>query len=63
MFINGQWIQAKDQKEFSVSNPANGEVKYGADFLLWFANYNVNPWTASAGAILSIKDRTIRKIV
>jgi succinate-semialdehyde dehydrogenase/glutarate-semialdehyde dehydrogenase len=26
MFINGQWIQVKDQKEFSVLNPANGNV-------------------------------------
>jgi len=26
MFINGQWIQARDQKEFSVLNPANGDV-------------------------------------
>ncbi len=26
MFINGQWIQAKDQKAFSVLNPANGDV-------------------------------------
>lgn len=25
MFINGQWIQAKDQRKFSVLNPANGQ--------------------------------------
>lgn len=26
MFINGEWMTAKDQKEFSVLNPANGQV-------------------------------------
>lgn len=26
MFINGQWIQARDQKEFSVLNPADGTL-------------------------------------
>ncbi len=26
MFIDGQWIQAKDKKTFSVINPANGDV-------------------------------------
>ncbi|MBT7085083.1 MAG: NAD-dependent succinate-semialdehyde dehydrogenase [Desulfobacterales bacterium] len=26
MYINGQWIEAKDKKKFSVLNPANGKV-------------------------------------
>ena len=26
MFINGQWVSAENNKEFAVSNPANGQV-------------------------------------